>query len=925
MKHETFKRTLAGVTAVLCVAGNAAATAPMLGGFFGANPIVASAEQSLHDELIDGEYRVYNGDVTVDYKSGDTTWLGIGALSRTVVVINGNFTVKEGLKTTPPKTSDVKLMIESVLIVNGDIILNDYSRIVGLDDKCTVVYTGKLVCGTGAYIDCANTMNIKTDKKIADYVPAVATTCITNGNVEYFLDADDNYYTNDNGTLKAIDPEDVFIPTVGQHNYGEPEWIWGENNLYATAKFTCINGDDEQTFYAGVSVKSQTPATCGEDGEKVYVASVTYNGITYTDERREIIPATGKHRYSNYVCENLIEPTKTEDGSYDDVSYCQFCGKELYREHKIIPKTGQPAGSWEIADSTAPDSNEAAVAALEKAARNIDGIAYTPVAVLGRQCVAGTNYALLCKVKGVYPNAKAQYQIVYVYEDLNGSASLTGRKHIIGGETAPGSFEANDGDTSYNANKEIFEAFDSAFEGLAGVDHRAIAYLGSQVVAGKNYLFLARATPVVPNPKSRLQFVTIYVDTENKASVNDYIDIKLGEMDEVFPEPTVIYVSAKEPTCTDIGNIEYWIDTESDRLYFDEALTRIVNTAKELEVPALGHDLGEPEWTWGKDNKTAHVTVTCKRCGEKIVDADAEVTVKRVEPTTEKAGSVTYKAAVTVDGKNYTDTKVEVLEKLKPAALPEITFEKGKDCVKLRWTEVEGAEKYAVAGYVGGKWKILGEGTKNSYVLNGLKAGTNYKVAVIAKFNGKWNTDYSNAIVVTPKAVNVPGITAESGKNSVKLTWTEVEGAEKYAVVGYVSGKWTKLAEGFTNSYVLRGLKAGTEYKVAVIAKINGKWNNDLSNAIVVTPASEYPAVKAQTNKDKFRLQWTTVEGAEKYGLAIKTNGKWVIKQQFGADVTTYTSPSMSKGDYTLIIAAKVDGKWKIDNADSRAITVSIS
>ncbi|MCR5123419.1 MAG: hypothetical protein K6B74_13485 [Ruminococcus sp.] len=189
-------------------------------------------------------------------------------------------------------------------------------------------------------------------------------------------------------------------------------------------------------------------------------------------------------------------------------------------------------------------------------------------------------------------------------------------------------------------------------------------------------------------------------------------------------------------------------------------------------------------------------------------------------------------------------------------------------------------------------------------------------------------TGTGRVIYVSNNAKENPAVSYEKGKNAVKLTWDKVEGAQKYAVCGYADGKWTILAEGFGNSYVMKDLKTGAEYKVAVAAMINGKWNTDFSNAIIVSPKEkrvpEYPTVKAQAYKDRFRVQWTAVEGAQKYGLAVYQKGKWVPKVQFDADTTEYISPSLKKDDYKCVIAAKVDGEWELGEADSRAFTVSI-
>ena len=58
----------------------------------------------------------------------------------------------------------------------------------------------------------------------------------------------------------------------------------------------------------------------------------------------------------------------------------------------------------------------------------------------------------------------------------------------------------------------------------------------------------------------------------------------------------------------------------------------------------------------------------------------------------------------------------------------------------------------------------------------------------------------------------------------------------EYILYGYKNGKWQAISSGSGNSYVLKNLKAGKDYKVFVAAKVNGKWINDPSNAIIVTP-----------------------------------------------------------------------------------------
>ncbi|MBR0529466.1 MAG: leucine-rich repeat domain-containing protein [Ruminococcus sp.] len=73
----------------------------------------------------------------------------------------------------------------------------------------------------------------------------------------------------------------------------------------------------------------------------------------------------------------------------------------------------------------------------------------------------------------------------------------------------------------------------------------------------------------------------------------------------------------------------------------------------------------------------------------------------------------------------------------------------------------------------------------------------------------------------------------------------------------------------------------------------------------------------------QFRLTWTPVDGADKYGIAAFIAGKWRV--QAYTDKTTFTSPKLKAGDtYKLLIAARVNGEWDLSNINSRAFTVTV-
>ena len=66
-----------------------------------------------------------------------------------------------------------------------------------------------------------------------------------------------------------------------------------------------------------------------------------------------------------------------------------------------------------------------AKAALDKASETLTGAEFDPIALVGTQVVAGTNYRLLCKETATVPDAESFYTIIDIYADLNGNAELT--------------------------------------------------------------------------------------------------------------------------------------------------------------------------------------------------------------------------------------------------------------------------------------------------------------------------------------------------------------------------------------------------------------------------------------------------------------------------------------------------------------------
>ena len=85
---------------------------------------------------------------------------------------------------------------------------------------------------------------------------------------------------------------------------------------------------------------------------------------------------------------------------------------------------GMMTGGWEIVPAEAGTLPEEVQAAFDKAVAELDGVTFTPVALLSKQLVAGMNYCILCQVADVVPDAVPRWELVYIYAALDGSAEI---------------------------------------------------------------------------------------------------------------------------------------------------------------------------------------------------------------------------------------------------------------------------------------------------------------------------------------------------------------------------------------------------------------------------------------------------------------------------------------------------------------------
>ena len=108
-----------------------------------------------------------------------------------------------------------------------------------------------------------------------------------------------------------------------------------------------------------------------------------------------------------------------------------------------------------------------------------------------------------------------------------------------------------------------------------------------------------------------------------------------------------------DPTCTKEGKIIYTATFTFDGKDYTDTKVKVLE--------ATGHTYAEPTFSWSDDYKSAQASFVCKDDQHEEV-VNGIITEYKTDPTCTEKGKIIYTATFTFDGKDYTDTKVKVLE-----------------------------------------------------------------------------------------------------------------------------------------------------------------------------------------------------------------------------------------------------------------------
>ena len=201
--------------------------------------------------------------------------------------------------------------------------------------------------------------------------------------------------------------------------------------------------DDEDGFAGrpakiagGWSVNDEAQVTITDDEAAIFDAAIEgLLGVTYTPVAVLATQLVAGTNYAFLCTGTTVIPNATPQW-YVVTVYVDLQGNaavisiedieldDIEEEDDI--DDDQKVGAWKITEPEEPaELPENAQAAFEKAADAYLGVNYSPIALLGTQIVAGTNYKVLCYGTTATKNPITSLYVIDIYEDLDGEAVIS--------------------------------------------------------------------------------------------------------------------------------------------------------------------------------------------------------------------------------------------------------------------------------------------------------------------------------------------------------------------------------------------------------------------------------------------------------------------------------------------------------------------
>lgn len=301
---------------------------------------------------------------------------------------------------------------------------------------------------------------------------------------------------------------------------------------------------------------------------------------------------------------------------------------------------------------------------------------------------------------------------------------------------------------------------------------------------------------------------------------------------------------------------------------------------------------------------------------KRVEGETAWMEVKKVEgdvlAVTDKdvTSGVTYEYSVIVYKGESASAQSDAVKIKCVAIVPKVTLANHVDGVSIKWSGVEGAEKYRIYRKLKGEtsWTTLTtvSADKTSYVDKGATTGASNYYAVRVYIDNTWSSYDSYAInyLATPR---VKSKSSDANKG-ITLKWDAVAGAAKYRVYRATDDgkKWKLLSTVTATSYTDKNVTLGKSYKYTLRAENNKNLSAYVKDGWTVKYTLATPSVtKVTTSSDSIKIQWNAVSGAKGYRVYRKASGETKWTQLAKVTGTSYTDKNVKVGSvYTYTLRA---------------------
>ena len=387
------------------------------------------------------------------------------------------------------------------------------------------------------------------------------------------------------------------------HTWGAPAYTWAANSLQVTAKRVCEECGVQESETVNATSAITTPATCTGQGVLTYTSAAFQNEAFEIQTKNAPIAAAGH----SPVIDAAVPSTCTETGLTEG-SHCSVCGTIL-NEQQVVPTTAHALISHTALEPTCTS--------------------------------AGNNAYWSCSVCGkFFSDDNANHEIA----ENEWVLSIDENAHDWGAPT----YEWTDDNLSVTATRTC--AHDTSHK-----ETETVSATGTETVAAscetdgtmtyssavfQNSAF-AIQTKTVPIPRLGHTFSTpVYTWAQDYSTVTaSRTCMRNCGHAESETVPTISAVT-RAAACEAMGETTYTATFTNGAF---ETQTKTVEN-----IAALGHDYGEPTYTWEADFSKVTATRTCTHDANHMETETVHTTSSVTKPATcEGKGETTYTASFT--------------------------------------------------------------------------------------------------------------------------------------------------------------------------------------------------------------------------------------------------------------------------------------